>query len=95
MLRLEGLYEFYLEAISCCSSKLLNEHDDIVAYYLYEILDADTTYLSVTCLERLLNAGLISEQVFNLSGVLRDTATWLLGNDNVRDIGLVRTKLKF
>jgi hypothetical protein len=85
----KDLYEFYLETINCCSSKLLTENDETVCYYLLEILDSNVhSFFHEDVLKKLRNDGFINDQIFDRTLKLKERAIVLL-NDN-KHIVLIR-----
>lgn len=91
-ININQLYEFYLETIRCCSSKLLLEDDGIIEYYLFEVLDANVhSFLHDDVLHQLLIADLINKSMFEKSILLRKKVFKLL--DDTREVAVVKSSI--
>lgn len=100
------LMEFYIEALQQCGMYLLDMSDDDIEYYIFEEFDIGVgSFLHENSLNRLKDANLISEQVFQNSVklrsstmALRNTAQWNIESvrrdDKWRDILMLSDEIK-
>ena len=78
------LYGFFLETLEHCGLFLLNEDTDSIEWHLLEEFDGGSiTFLHESTLDRLLDSGYISAEVYPLCQLLRkkfrdleETALW-------------------
>jgi hypothetical protein len=66
------LMKFYLDTLNKCGLYVLDMNDEDIAYNIFEEFDIDAvTFLHENTLTELLNANLISKDVFDKSLILR------------------------
>ncbi|MDF2648453.1 MAG: hypothetical protein K0Q73_4258 [Paenibacillus sp.] len=69
----EKLLELYVDTIDKCGTFLLGEDDTVIGYNIFEEFDTGViSFLHADALQRLKDAGLISEKMVYKSSILRN-----------------------
>ena len=67
-----NLYEYFLETLEHCGMFLLNEDTENIDWHLFEEFDSNSiTFLHKSTLDRLLDSGYISAEVYPMCQLLR------------------------
>ncbi|MEA5260008.1 hypothetical protein VB264_19580 [Arcicella aquatica] len=89
------LNDFYLETLEHCGSFLLQEDDECISYHLFEEFDIGVnSFFEKESVERLFQAGLISELKMGKSMILRDFI-FEIQESNEWDIHYVKTSSRW
>lgn len=76
------LMELYVDTIDKCGTYLLSEDDMVIGYNIFEEFDTGViSFLHIDVLQRLNDAGLISDEMVYKSSILRDLALELQQGD--------------
>ncbi|CAH1228310.1 hypothetical protein [Paenibacillus sp. JJ-223] len=76
------LLELYVDTIDKCGTYLLSEDDTVIGYNIFEEFDTGViSFLHVDVLQRLNDAGLISDEMVYKSSILRDLVLELQQGD--------------
>src|SRR6266699_5507498 len=77
--------------LASCSSKILNDSDELVSRHIFEEFDVGaTSFLHPSSLQRLLEAGYVDNEIKELCATLRAEA--LSAIQNHRSVAAVRTE---
>ncbi|KRE64164.1 hypothetical protein [Paenibacillus sp. Soil750] len=69
---IEKLNELYVETIKKCGTYLISSDDSVIGYNIFEEFDIGaTSFLHIDNLQRLVEAGLISDEIMRKSSTLR------------------------
>ncbi|WP_068498383.1 hypothetical protein [Paenibacillus kribbensis] len=92
---IEKLMELYVDTIDKCGTYLLSEDDMVIGYNIFEEFDTGvTSFLYADILQRLNDAGLISDEMMNKSSILRNLFLELQQGDEW-NIDAVRSSSKW
>jgi hypothetical protein len=79
---LERLMELYVDTIKKCGTYLLNEDDAVIGYNIFEEFDIGViSFLHINNLQKLNDAGLISDEMMRKSSILRNLVLELQQGD--------------
>jgi len=79
---IEKLMELYVDTIDKCGTYLLSEDDMVIGYNIFEEFDTGViSFLHTDVLQRLNDAGLISDEMVYKSSILRDLVLELQQGD--------------
>ena len=79
---LERLMKLYVDTIKKCGTYLLNEDDAVIGYNIFEEFDIGViSFLHINNLQKLKDAGLISDEMMRKSSILRNLVLELQQDD--------------
>ncbi|MCJ8014871.1 hypothetical protein MUG84_24610 [Paenibacillus sp. KQZ6P-2] len=79
---IEKLMELYVDTLDKCGTYLLSENDMVIGYNIFEEFDTGvTSFLHTDVLQRLNDAGLISDEIMSKSAILRNLVLELQQGD--------------
>jgi hypothetical protein len=92
---IDRLMELYVDTISKCGTYLLSEDDVIIGYNIFEEFDTGViSFLHTDSLQKLNDAGLISNEIMYKSTALRDLVLELQQGDKW-NISAVRNSIEW
>jgi len=92
---IDKLMELYVDTISKCGTYLISEDDIVIGYNIFEEFDIGViSFLHPDSLERLNDAGLISDEIMYKSSTLRDLVLELQQSDKW-SINAVRNSIEW
>ena len=92
---IQKLMELYADTISKCGTYLLSENDVVIGYNIFEEFDTGViSFLHTDSLQRLNDAGLISDDIMQKSSILRDLVLQLQQGDNL-NVNAVRNSTEW
>ena len=77
------LFEFYLDTVNKCGDSIKKLSDDMIGYYIFEdFIIGITSYLEKCSLDKLIEDGIIDEEIYSNSVKLRSATLELEGTDS-------------
>lgn len=79
-LKIEKLFDFYIDTLEKCGMDILDLSNEMIGYYIFEELDIGaTTFLYKDNVNRLLDEGFIDDDIYAKSILLREKIMRLQG----------------
>lgn len=89
------LFELYMDTLQKCGIQILNLSDEMIGYYIFEeFIVGITSFLSKNSLDRLENEGIIDEEIYSQSEMLR-TVTLEIEQTDLWNIDSVKNSKKW